>query len=170
MHGVAQFQTLGCSTTTLMNLRFLLIPALIFLSVQANAQERDDSLDRVITVADCSEIYVQTQTGWWLIFRPDGSARLGFGSSGGDDVSLPVQSFLFPEIHRKLAALKFDGIGLSRDPSVAFEKRGATGSYGLSTSDHKAIKELFQMVREKVKDFDSEGRLASIWAANLPTP
>jgi len=145
-----------------MNLRLLLFLALIFFAVQANAQEEHGSLERVIPVADCSDINVQTQSGWWLIFRPDGSARLGYGSSGGDDVSLPAQSFSFPGLHRKLAALKFDGVGLSADPSVAFHKRGATVAYGLSTSDHKAIKEMFQIVREHVKDFDSNGRLASL--------
>ena len=153
-----------------MNSCFLLLVALICFATQTNAQEGPQSLQRVIPVEDCSDISVDTPSGWWLLIQPDGSARLGYGSTGGDDVRLPAGSFSFSEVHRKLSALEFNGVGLSRDSSVAFRKRDATTAYGLSTSGHQAIKELFQMARDRVKDFDHQGRLASIWAGHLPIP
>jgi uncharacterized protein (TIGR03067 family) len=150
-----------------MKLRLLAI-ALISLAEQTNAQEGRDSLRRVIPAAECSGIFVHTPSGWWLRIRPDGSGQLGYGA--GDAVSLPAQSLSFPELHRKLAGLKFDGVGLSRDPCIAFSKRDATPADGLSAStrDHQAIKEMFQLARDRSKDFDRSERLASLWADHLP--
>jgi hypothetical protein len=113
---------------------------------------------------------VHTPSGWWLSIRRDGSAGLGYGSTAGDGISLQPRSFSFEDVHKKLSALRFDGAGLSHDPSVVFRERDAVATYALSTSDHQAIRELFREARDRAKDFDGTGRLASIWADHLPVP
>ena len=125
---------------------------------------------RVIPLAVCDEIQIDTASGWWLRIWRNGSARFGYGSSPIDLVELPVGSLSFSDVHRKLSAIKFDGVGVSRDPCVGFHEQDAKIIHCMSTTEHELVKELYQVARAHVEDFEAVGRLARLWSERPPEP
>ncbi|MBL9122709.1 MAG: hypothetical protein JNG90_03690 [Planctomycetaceae bacterium] len=136
-----------------------------FETEQANVDPSGEAaLKRVIPLAKCKEISINTQSGWWLKILRDGSARGGYGSSAGDDFDMPAASYDFAQVHRTLGALEY---GVGQDASVAFWHERLRTAYGLSTKSHPALVALFEHARQVTKDFAGT-RLRELWDQRPP--
>ena len=113
-------------------------------------------------------ISILTPTAWWLNVSPDGSGRIGYGSSIQDEARLPSGTFSFDDLRDELLdTCTFEG-SLERDPAATFVGAGPGSTESLYCRDVRSMAAVFERA---VVGADFGGtRLGELHAAQPPVP
>lgn len=89
-------------------------------------------------------ISILTPTAWWLNVSPDGSGRIGYGSSIQDEARFPSGTFSFDDLRDELlATCAFEG-SLARDPAATFVGAGPGSTESLYCPDVGSMAAVFE--------------------------
>ena len=89
------------------------------------------------------------RNGWLLTFRADGSAKIVYGSSFGDEATAPANSFPIKEIYRLLRPHVIPKDYGDKSVAVFFRSNGNTPGVTVSLKDKAVIKKLFSDIKAK---------------------
>lgn len=113
-------------------------------------------------------ISILTPTAWWLNVSPDGSGRIGYGSSIQDEARLPSGTFSFDDLRDELLdTCTFEG-SLERDSAATFVGAGPGSTESLYCRDVRSMTAVFERA---VVGADFGGtRLGELHSAQPPVP
>lgn len=128
-----------------------------------------DVATRLPKTAELSGIYITTPSSWWLRIKPQGSALIGFGSSGGDSATTPPTTFVFTNVYSSLSAVVQTNGGISDCFAIVFPKTGEHTSQALYTRDSEVIRPLFETAKKHCAPVDRQ-RFEELWTKHTPVP
>ena len=113
-----------------------------------------------------------TYNGWILDINPDGSGKLTFGSTGGDDARIPKQTFSFQAVYNLLLPHLSDTYHVGKSVAVTLPIKGTPPeipTYALYLDDRGIVSQLMTEARDKSVPVNPK-RFKELLAAHSPVP
>ncbi len=126
-------------------------PILLLLGMLCLSAPAIPSFDQV------DRISINTLRGWVLDIYPDGSGKLTYGSSAGDDAQIPVKTFSFQDVYNLIIPHVTRNYSVDKSVAVFLFVKGVpltTPPDPLNLEDKATIKKIMSQARDKSVPLD----------------